>query len=32
VKEKELLGWKKVAMCKDFRLLYVSEAMWMEYI
>jgi hypothetical protein len=27
-KEKKLLGWNDVAVWKDFRLLYVSKAVW----
>jgi len=31
-KERELLGWKKVAVWKDFRHPYISEVMWVECI
>jgi hypothetical protein len=31
-KERELLGWKDVAVWKDVRSSYVSEAVWEEYI
>jgi hypothetical protein len=29
-KEKKLLGWNDVAVWKDFRLLYISNAVWAE--
>jgi hypothetical protein len=32
MKEQELLGWKEVTIWKDFRPMYVSEAVWAEYI
>jgi hypothetical protein len=32
MKERELLGWKNVKVWKDFRPLYVSDAVWIEYI
>jgi len=32
VKERELSGWKEMAVWKDFRLPYVSMAVWAEYI
>jgi hypothetical protein len=31
-KERELPGWKDMTAWKDFRLTYVSEAVWAEYI
>ena len=31
-KERELLGWKNVAVWKDIRSSYISKAVWVEYI
>jgi len=31
-KERELPGWNDMTAWKDFRLTYVSEAVWAEYI
>jgi hypothetical protein len=31
-KEKELSGWKDMVVLKDFRPLYISQAVWVKYI
>ena len=31
-KKRELVGWKEVAVWKDFKPSYILEAVWVEYI